>query len=72
MITEIEATEEKIKETMLSGDNVVRIDYDDQPNDVADKFASMLQKHGFNAEIYYCDDVPYLLYKISNLKKDSQ
>jgi len=72
VITEIEATEEKIKETMLSGDNVVRIDYDDQPNDVADKFASMLQKHGFNTEIYYCDDVPYLLYKISNLKKDSQ
>ena len=37
---------------------IIRLDYDDNPSDVADKFAFILEKFGINVE-YLEDKIPF-------------
>lgn len=51
---------------MDKNDYDIRVDYDDQPNDVTDKFISALEKHGIIVENVTAEDSsePYMYYKI--------
>lgn len=44
--------------------NVVSAQYDDQPNDVADRFVAFLRKNGFSVEEIHNNDLPILYYRI--------
>ena len=48
-------------------DHDVRVDYDDQPNDVADKFVAALEKLGVIVDDVtpVKSELPYLFYKIT-------
>lgn len=48
----------------------LRVDYDDQPDQVAEKFIKALAKHGIIVEnVNYNPEEPYLYYKITPTDK---
>ena len=58
-------TEQEYKDARAQS-NVVTVDYDDHPEDVAGKFAEVLRQIGLKVEVLVPpEDIPSVLYRIT-------